>query len=304
VDRLRTPDAAFRDLPDHPFAPVYLDVRDPDGGAPLRMHHLDEGDRRGRTVLLLHGEPTWSYLYRHVIPPLVAAGCRVVAPDLIGFGRSDKPVEQDDHTYARHVAWLAEALFEHLDLTDVVLGCQDWGGLLGLRLVAEHPDRVAGVVACNTGLPTGDREMSDEFLAWQEAARTMPAFPAGRIVDGGSLTTLAPEVVAAYDAPFPDASYQAGPRMLPSLVPTGPDDPAAADNRRAWESLSRFDRPFLTAFTDQDPLTRGGDRAMRSLIPGASGQSHRTIEGAGHFVQEDAPAALAEAILTVVAGTG
>ncbi len=300
MDRLRTPDAAFRELPDHPFAPVYLEVRDPDGDAPLRMHHLDEGHPDGRTVVLLHGEPTWSYLYRHVIPPLVAAGCRVVAPDLIGFGRSDKPTEQDDHTYARHVTWLAEALFEQLELTGVVLGCQDWGGLLGLRLVAEQPDRFAGVVVSNTGLPAGDRDMSDEFLAWQRAARTMPDFPVGRIVDGGSLRTLPPEVVAAYDSPFPDPSHQAGPRVLPSLVPITPDDPAATENRRAWEALARFDRPFLTAFTDQDPLTRGGDRLMRARIPGAMDQPHCTIEGAGHFVQEDAPEALAAAILAVV----
>jgi haloalkane dehalogenase len=300
MQRLRTPDDAFGDLPDHPFAPHYVEVRDPDDDAPLRLHHLDEGDPAGRTVVLLHGEPSWSYLYRHVVPVLVDAGCRVVAPDLIGFGRSDKPTEQHDHTYARHVAWLAEALFEDLGLDGVVLGCQDWGGLLGLRLVAEHPSRFAGVMASNTALPTGDQAMSDEFLAWQQAASTMPRFPAGRIVDGGSETVLSDAVIAAYDAPFPDASYQAGPRVFPSLVPTTPDDPAAPDNRRAWETLHAFERPFLTAFTDRDPLTRGGDRPMRSLIPGAAGQPHRTIEGAGHFVQEDAPGPFAEAVLAVV----
>lgn len=303
MQRLRTPESAFADLPDHPFAPHYLDVEDPDGDAPLRLHHLDEGDPAGRVVVLLHGEPTWSYLYRHVVPPLVADGCRVVAPDLIGFGRSDKPTEPGDHTYARHVEWLREALFDHLDLRGVVLFVQDWGGLLGLRLVAEHPERIAGVVASNTGLPTGDHASSDAFLAWQRTARELPQFPTGRIVDGGSVTSLSPEVIAAYDAPFPDASYQAGARMLPSLVPTTPDDPAAEDNRRAWRALASLTVPFLTAFTDQDPLTAGGDRPMRKLIPGAADLHHPTIEGAGHFVQEDAPEDVVAAIRTVLEAT-
>lgn len=300
MQTLRTPDEAFDDLPDFPFAPHHLEVRDPDGEGTLRLHHLDEGDSQGPVVVLLHGEPTWSFLYRHVLPPLVDAGCRVVAPDLIGFGRSDKPTREQDHTYARHVAWLDEALFGHLDLSGVVLGCQDWGGLLGLRLVADRPDRFAGVMASNTGLPTGDEHPGDAFLAWQQAARTMRAFPAGRIVEGGTLTTLPDGVIAAYDAPFPDADHQAGPRVLPSLVPTTPDDPAAEDNRRAWRALGRFNEPFLTAFTDQDPITRGGDRPLRTLIPGAAGRSHRTVEGAAHFVQEDAPAAFVDALLAVL----
>ena len=300
---LRTPDAAFADLAGYPFEPHYLEVTDPDGGTPLRLHHLDEGDPAGRVVLLLHGEPTWSYLYRHVLPPLAADGYRVIAPDLIGFGRSDKPTRTQDHTYARHVAWLTEALFEHLDLREVVLFCQDWGGLIGLRLVAAQPERFAGVVASNTALPTGDQAPSEAFLAWQRAARELPAFPTGRFVDGGSLTSLPEEVVAAYDAPFPDAEHQAGARVLPSLVPTTPEDPAAEDNRRAWQALRGYTAPFLTAFSDQDPFTAGGQRPMQQLIPGAHDQPHRTIEGAGHFVQEDAPEEVVAAIRTVLEAT-
>ncbi len=296
MDNLRTPEERFDALADWPFDPNDVEVSDPDGGS-VRLHVVDEGDRAGQTVVLLHGEPTWSYLYRHVIPPLVDAGLRVVAPDLIGFGRSDKPARQEDHTYARHVAWVGEALFDRLDLSEVVLFCQDWGGLIGLRLVAEHTERFAAVVASNTGLPTGDQGATEEFRSWQQAAITMPSFPTGRIVDGGTLRSLSQAEIAAYDAPFPDDSYQAGARVLPRLVPTEPDDPAAAANRAAWSSLAGFELPFVTAFSDQDPITRGGDRPMRDRIPGAAGQAHRTIEGAGHFVQEDAPAAVAEVLL-------
>lgn len=303
MELLRTPDAAFADLAGYPFPPHYLEVTDPDGGTQVRLHHLDEGDPAGRVVLLLHGEPTWSYLYRNVLPPLVADGYRVIAPDLIGFGRSDKPTRTQDHTYARHVAWLAEALFDQLDLQDVVLFCQDWGGLIGLRLLAANPHRFAGVVASNTALPTGDQSPSDAFLAWQRAAWELPEFPTGRLVDGGSVTALPEEVIAAYDAPFPDAEHQAGARVLPSLVPTTPDDPAAEDNRRAWQALQGYTAPFLTAFSDQDPFTAGGQRPMQQLIPGAAGQPHRTIEGAGHFVQEDAPEEVVAAVRAVLAAT-
>lgn len=301
MERRRTPDERFVDLPAWPYRSHHVEVADPDGAAPLRLAYVDEGEPVAGTVLLLHGEPTWGYLYRHVIPTLVDAELRVVVPDLVGFGRSDKPTRIEDHTYARHVAWLREALFDHLDLREVVLFCQDWGGLLGLRLVAEHPERFRGVVASNTGLPTGDGTPTEAFLAWQQAARTMPEFPTGRIVDGGTLRSLTAAEIAAYDAPFPAAEDQAGPRAMPALVPTSPDDPAAADNRAAWDALGRFPGPILTAFSDQDPITRGGDRRFRDRLPGAAGLPHRTIEGAGHFVQEDAPAAVADAVLDLLA---
>ena len=299
---LRTPDDRFADLPDFPFAPHHVEVDDAEGGR-LRVHHLDEGPPDGPVVLLLHGEPSWGFLYRHMVPVLVDAGLRCVVPDLVGFGRSDKPADRADYSYARHVGWMREALFERLDLRDVTLVGQDWGGLIGLRLVGEHPDRFARVVAANTGLPTGDRPMSDAFLAWQRFSQESPRFPIGRIVDGGCVSDLAPEVIAAYDAPFPDDSYTAGARIFPSLVPTAPDDPAAGANAAAWAVLSAFDRPFLTAFSDSDPITAGGDAVFLRSVPGAEGQPHVTIEGAGHFLQEDKGPELARVVADFVAGT-
>jgi haloalkane dehalogenase len=254
-------------------------------------------------ALLLHGEPSWSFLYRKVVPPLVEAGLRCVAPDLVGFGRSDKPASQDDYTYARHVEWLRSALFDALDLRDVTLVCQDWGGLLGLRLVGEHPERFARVVVANTGLPTGDVPMTDAFLAWQRYSQEADEFAVGAIVAGGCRTPLPPEVVAAYDAPFPDDAHMAGARRFPVLVPTSPDDPAAADNKRAWEVLERFDRPFLTAFSDSDPITKGGEGVFQRRVPGAAGQPHATIAGAGHFLQEDAGEELAGVVAGFVSRT-
>jgi haloalkane dehalogenase len=232
MEILRTPDERFAGLPDSPFEARYVEVDDQDGGR-LRVAYVEAGPDDGETVLLLHGEPSWSFLYRRMIPVLAESGLRVVAPDLVGFGRSDKPALQSDHSYARQVEWLREALFGVLDLRGVTLVCQDWGGLLGLRLVGEHPDRFTRVVAANTGLPTGDHPMSEAFLAWQRFATTTERFDVGRIVSGGATSALSPEVVAAYDAPFPDDSYKAGPRVFPSLVPTSPDDPAAAANRAA-----------------------------------------------------------------------
>ncbi|MGW0158337.1 haloalkane dehalogenase [Mycobacterium sp. NPDC003323] len=290
MDFLRTPDERFADLPDFPFAPHYVDV----GG--LRVHHLDEGPADGPVVLLLHGEPSWSYLYRTMIPVLVAAGLRAVAVDLIGFGRSDKPRRREDYTYQAHVDWTWEAI-EQIGLRDVTLVCQDWGGLIGLRLVGEHPERFAGVVAANTALPTGDQHPGEAFLAWQRFSQQSPDFPVGKIVDGGCVSTLSPEVVAAYDAPFPDDSYKAGARQFPTLVPTTPDDPAAAANRAAWEGLRRFERPFLCAFSDSDPITSGGDAPLRKLIPGAAGQNHVTMAGGGHFLQEDIGPQLAAVVV-------
>ena len=247
--------------------------------------------------MLLHGEPTWAYLYRHMIPPLVDAGFRVVAPDLVGFGASDKPATQADHTYAAHVAWLRQALHVELDLTDVVVFVQDWGGLLGLRLVAADPDRYSGVVVANSGLPTGEQTMPEAFQRWQAYAAQADPFPVGGVVQGGTQRQLSAAEVAAYDAPFPDPAHQAGPKVLPSLVPTTPEDPEAPAQRAAWEVLRQFEAPLLTAFSDGDPITAGGERVFHKLVPGAQGEPHRTIEGGGHFLQEDRPGACVEAIL-------
>ncbi|GAB4192476.1 MAG: haloalkane dehalogenase [Roseiflexaceae bacterium] len=277
---LRTPDERFADLPEYPFAPHYADL----GG--LRMHYVDEGPHEAAPVLLLHGEPTWSYLYRRMIGPLVASGHRVIAPDLIGFGRSDKPARQEDYSYQQHVEWLA-GLLVALDLRRITLFCQDWGGLIGLRVLAEHSERFARAIAANTALPDSGQRGSRAVRTWQTFARFSPWFPIGRIVQAGCVTRLAPTVRTAYDAPFPDRRYKAGARAFPRLIPSSPDDPALPANRRAWEQLARWDKPFLTAFSDQDPITRGADRPMRERIPGARGQPHTTIQGAGHFLQED-----------------
>ena len=300
MDVLRTPDERFADLPDFPFAPHYVEV---DG---LRVHYLDEGPADGPVVLLLHGEPSWSYLYRWMIPVLVDAGLRAVAIDLVGFGRSDKPATREDYSYQSHVDWTWAAI-EAIGLADITLVCQDWGGLIGLRLVGEHPDRFARVVAANTTLPTGDQHPGEAFLAWQRFSQETPQFPVGSIINGGCVSDLAPDVIAAYDAPFPDDTYKAGARQFPMLVPTGPDDPAAGPNRAAWAVLQRFDRPFLCAFSDSDPITRGADAALRKLIPGAAGQAHVTIRGGGHFLQEDKGRELADVVVDFVnrgAGTG
>ncbi len=305
---LRTPEERFAGLPGFAFEPHYVHVAGSgvnggsDGNPPLRLHYLDEGPADApETVLLLHGEPSWCYLYRTMVPVLAAAGHRVVAPDLVGFGRSDKPADRSDYTYARHLAWLREALLDRLGLEGVTLVCQDWGGLLGLRLVAEHPDRFRRVVAANTGLPTGDGPLTEAFEGWCRFSQEVPELPVGAIVDAGTVTELPPAVVAAYDAPFPDERYKEGARQFPVLVPTRPDDPAAEPNRRAWASLRTFDRPFLCAFSDGDPVTRGADRQFLAEVPGAAGQPHVTIAGAGHFLQEDRGEDLAAVVLDFVA---
>ncbi|HUA93993.1 MAG TPA: haloalkane dehalogenase [Acidimicrobiales bacterium] len=319
---LRTPDDRFVGLAGYGFAPHYVEVpsgdpmgvgADPaaqeaiearEGAATIRVHHLDEGPESAEdTVVLLHGEPSWSYLYRTMVPPLVAAGHRVVVPDLVGFGRSDKPADRADYTYARHVEWLRAALFDRLDLRDVTLLGQDWGGLLGLRLVAEHPDRFRRVVAANTGLPTGDRPLTEAFDAWRRFSQEVEVMPIGRIVDGGTVSVLSPEVVAAYDAPFPDERFKEGARQFPLLVPVSPDDPAAEANRQAWTVLRAFDRPFLCAFSDGDPITRGAERQFVEEVPGAAGQPHITIEEAGHFLQEDKGEELAAVVVDFIAHT-
>ena len=298
MEVLRTPDDRFADLPGYPFEPHYLQLS---GG--LRVHYLDEGPADPAPVLLMHGEPSWSYLYRTMIPVLVAAGHRCIAPDLVGFGRSDKPADPGDYSYQRHVDWMSEAIFDRLGLTDITLVGQDWGGLIGLRLVAVQPDRFSRVVAANTGLPTGDIPLSEAFMRWQRFARESPTFQIGRIIGNGTVSDLPADVVAAYDAPFPDDSYKAGARSFPSLVPTTPDDPAHDANIAAWDVLLAFDKPFLCAFSDSDPITSGAEGMFIGRVPGTAGQPHTTIKGAGHFLQEDKGEELARVIASFVAAT-
>jgi len=297
---LRTPDDRFTDLTGYPFTPNYVDISDQDGGS-LRVHYLDEGPADGPVVLAMHGEPSWSYLYRKMIPLLAAGGARVIAPDLVGFGKSDKPSEKSDYTYARHVAWMQEAIIDHLDLHDATFFGQDWGGLVGLRLVAENPGRFARVIIGNTGLPTGDHAPSDAFMAWQNFSQTTEVFDIGFLLNSATNTELSEDEIAGYNAPFPDDTYKQGARIFPSLVPTTPDDPAAKANRAAWEVFRQWDKPLVCCFSDSDPVTAGGDKPFLVLVPGAQGQPHVTVENAQHFFQEDAAPQLAQIILDAIA---
>ncbi len=290
---LRTPESRFEALPGYDFDPNYVEI---DG---LRMHYVDEGPRDGRIVLLLHGEPSWSYLYRHMIPPLRDAGLRVVAPDLIGFGKSDKPEQKSDYSFAGHVAWMREFI-EVLDLQHITLFCQDWGSLIGLRVAAENEQRFARIALGNGGLPTGDREMPTAFKVWQKFAKFSPWFPIGKLIQKATVTGLSNDVVAAYDAPFPSAKYKAGARAFPQLVPTTPDDPASDANRAAWEIFRRWEKPFLTTFSNRDPITRGGEKAWQESVPGAANREHVKIRNAGHFLQEDRGAELAEILVEFI----
>ncbi len=289
-DALRTPDERFAELPGWDYAPQYEVV---DG---YRLHYVDEGPRDGEVVLLLHGEPTWSYLYRKMIPVLTEAGLRAIAPDLLGFGRSDKPKSMDTHTYAFHVKAIS-ALVEALDLENVTFFGQDWGGLIGLRVVAESPERFARVVISNTGLPTGDVPLTDAFMNWKARNQQMIErgdIPTGRMLAG---STRDPSVEVAYDAPFPDPSYKAGPLVMPQRVPVTPDDPARPANAAAWEVLRSWEKPFLTAFGDSDPVTAGWEKPFQDEVPGAQGQQHVVLEGARHFIQESHGPELAEIIV-------
>jgi haloalkane dehalogenase len=279
---MRTPDERFAGLPGFGYPPRYADV----GG--LRLAYVESGPAGGEPVLLLHGEPSWSFLYRKVMPVLAEAGLRAIAADLAGFGRSDKPAEISDHSFARHVEWMRALAFDQLGLSGLTLVGQDWGGLIGLRLVAEHPDRFARVVAANTGLPTGDVPMPDVWQRFRDVVRTAPELSVSRLVQSGCQTTLPPEVLAAYEAPFPDPSYTAAVRAMPGLVPNIPDDPASAANRAAWRRLAAWDKPFLVAFSDRDPITGSMAPVLKDTVPGAAGLEHPVIDGAGHFLQEDA----------------
>jgi haloalkane dehalogenase len=289
---LRTPDDRFADLAGWPFAPRYATLIDADGTT-LRLHYVDEGPRDGAPVLLLHGEPSWGYLYRKIIAALAARGHRVIAPDLIGFGRSDKPAARDDYTYERHVDWMSQWLLQ-MELQDITLFCQDWGGLIGLRLVAAFPELFAGVAVANTGLPAGTG-WTEGFKAWLDFSQAIPQMPIGVIINGGTDRNLAPAETAGYDAPFPDESYKEGARQFPLLVPVTPSHASVAENLAAWTVLERFDKPFLTAFSDGDAVTRGGEAVFQARVPGARNQPHEILHG-GHFLQEDSPAEIVSLI--------
>lgn len=299
MQKVRTPDDRFANLPGFDFSPNYVEVPSGDGDE-LRVHYVDEGPRDGQTVLMMHGEPSWCYLYRKMIPVIVGAGHRAIAVDLVGFGRSDKPCQQDDYTYASHVGWM-NAFLDAMDLTEITLVAQDWGGLVGLRLVAAQPDRFSRVVAANTGLPEGGQEPPQMFKDWLEFSQTVPELPVGDIIAGTAATDVSDDIKTAYDAPFPDESYKAGARKFPALVPFDANDPGAIDNRKAWQVLEKFDKPFLTAFSDSDPMTIDSEAIFQKRIPGARNQAHTTIVNAGHFLQEDQGEALAAAVNVFIA---
>ena len=298
---LRTPDESFQNIPDWPYEPVYTDVTAHDGTT-LRIHHVDTGpDDATETVLCMHGEPTWSFLYRKMIPVLAGAGHRVVAPDLVGFGRSDKPTELSDYTYERHVDWMSQWLVKN-NLRNITLVCQDWGSLIGLRLATAFPQRFSRIVLANGGLPTGDPPPNEAFVKWREFSQTVPVFTTAKIIEGGCVSKpLAPEVLAAYDAPYPAEEYKAGARIFPTLVPAGLDDPSSRPNRDAWEVLRAWTKPFVTMFSDSDPVTKNGEWAFRRAIPGCEGMPHTTIVGGGHFLQEDKGVEFATAINSFIA---
>jgi haloalkane dehalogenase len=302
VNTLRTPDERFAGLPDFDYEPQYHQITDQDGGA-LRIAWVEAGPADGEPVLLLHGEPSWSYLYRTMLSVLADAGLRAIAPDFVGFGRSDKPTRPEDHTYARHVEWLRIFVEDCLDLRGVTLVGQDWGGLIGLRVLAEHPDRFARLVVANTGLPTGDHPMPEIWHRFRETIQTAPEIDISRFVQAGCKRPMSDAVRAGYDAPFPEESYKTAARAFPGLVPTTPDDPATEANRTAWATLTSLDLPALVAYSDGDPITGPMAEIFRKVLPGARDRTHPVIENAGHFLQEDAGPELAAAIVSFIRET-
>lgn len=285
-----TPESRFNNLPDYNFSANYLEVEEG-----LRLHYLDEGNKENPTILLLHGEPSWSFLYRKMIPILAENNFRVIAPDLIGFGKSDKLVHKSSYTYQKHIDWLT-VFIKKLDLHSIILFCQDWGGLTGLRLITEMENRFSMVVASNTTLPTGNFPMPESFLKWQEYSQSSPEFDIGKVIDKGTVKPLSEEIIAAYNAPFPSEDYKAGARIFPTLVPINFDDPESAKNREAWEILARWNKPFLTIFGDEDSIMKGAEKVFQKVIPGAQNQNH-SILNAGHFIQEEKGEELAELII-------
>ena len=290
---LRTPEERFQNLPDFAFTPNYIEI----GG--LRIAYIDEGPKDGPAVLLMHGEPAWSFLYRKMIPILVSAGMRVLVPDQVGFGRTDKPTKRSDYTYENHVQWMS-AWLESVDAKDITLFCQDWGSLIGLRMVAEMPDRFARIALSNGGLPTGKEKIPKAFHIWRAFAMYSPWFPIGKIVRFGCAQGLSDEAVAAYDAPYPSTRYKVGARVFPTLVPIHPSNPARQANEKAWDMYKAWTKPFITLFSTRDPVTKGGERMWQKRVPGAAGQNHTKIRGAGHFVQEDKGEEVAQALVAFI----
>jgi haloalkane dehalogenase len=284
MELLRTPDERFENLTDYTFDPNYVQVDEK--GLSIRLHYVDEGAEEADPVLLMHGEPAWSFLYRHMIPIFVEAGHRVVAPDLIGFGKSDKPAKIEDHAYRSHVKWITQFV-EKLDLKRISMFCQNWGSLIGLRVAVENPKRFNRIVLSNGGLPTGAEKMTKAFMNWRKISRTADPWPVGKFIQAGTVSELSDDVIAGYEAPFPEEKYKAAARALPSLVPISTDDPEHEANKKAIELFRNWKKPFLTAFSDGDPITRGADKLFQEIVPGAKGQSHKIVKDAGHFVQED-----------------
>ena len=291
---LRTPDECFNNLEDYPFEPNYIDIEH--NNHTLRMHYLDENSESEEIVLLMHGEPTWSYLYRKIIPILVSNGKRVIAPDLIGFGKSDKPASREDYSYANHIMWV-ETLIKKLDLKNIIFFAQDWGGLIGLRLLAKYPHLYEGLVVSNSGLPVGSGA-TEGFMQWLHFSQNVEDFDCGKIVNQGSLKQLNEAEIAAYNAPFPDDSYKAGPRVFPTLVPITKEHPQVQENIEAWQVLSSFDKPTITLFGEHDMAFIGGEKFFIEKIPGAKNMHHQIID-AGHFSQENQPELIAKTILSI-----
>jgi len=296
MEILRTPSEKFENLKDWPYEEKYYVINSEYGD--IRVHYIDEGSENIDTVLLIHGEPSWGYLYRHMVNPLVEKGKRVVVPDLPGFGKSDKLSLRDGYTYEKYVKWMSDWLV-NLDFTNITLFGQDWGGLIGLRLATAYPDRFSKIIAANTFLPTGDYDPGEAFLKWKEYSQTVEDFHVGGIIKGGTVRDISQDIIEAYNAPFPDDTYKEAARQFPTLVPITPDDPSSQVNRDAWEKLKEWDKPFLCAFSDSDPVMAGVDKAFLKLVPGTKDMPHTTIERAGHFLQEDNPEDCVKAILSI-----
>ena len=296
MEILRTPSEKFENLKDWPYEAKYYVINSEYGD--IRVHYIDEGSENTDTVLLIHGEPSWGYLYRHMVNPLVEKGKRVVVPDLPGFGKSDKLSLRDGYTYEKYVKWMSDWLV-NLDFTNITLFGQDWGGLIGLRLATAYPDRFSKIIAANTFLPTGDYDPGEAFLKWKEYSQTVEDFHVGGIIKGGTVRDISQDIIEAYNAPFPDDTYKEAARQFPTLVPVTPDDPSSQVNRDAWEKLKEWDKPFLCAFSDSDPVMAGVDKAFIKLVPGTKDMPHTTIERAGHFLQEDNPEDCVKAILSI-----